>query len=212
MTRTLFVHNCVHRWGQLDCLWLPSRERQCAADLWKHMRVTIHRTVHSWGHPFAQLGATLVGRQGVDRSFGVHGARTAESPTIAPVPRRGAASGATGIPGGTLGPDSSHSAGSPTRRSPCPPKNGMERGIFLSVEPRGLEPRTPCLQSRCATNCAMAPVWCRPKLDRVGRCCPGVAGRAVRSLPESPDDPSSREAEGENLCHLTSSLSGRTRT
>ena len=25
------------------------------------------------------------------------------------------------------------------------------------VEPRGLEPRTPCLQSRCATNCAMAP-------------------------------------------------------
>ena len=25
------------------------------------------------------------------------------------------------------------------------------------VEPRGLEPLTPCLQSRCATNCAMAP-------------------------------------------------------
>lgn len=27
----------------------------------------------------------------------------------------------------------------------------------LWVEPRGLEPLTPCLQSRCATNCAMAP-------------------------------------------------------
>ena len=25
------------------------------------------------------------------------------------------------------------------------------------VEPRGLEPLTPCLQSKCATNCAMAP-------------------------------------------------------
>src|SRR5699024_2312048 len=25
------------------------------------------------------------------------------------------------------------------------------------VEPTGLEPVTPCLQSRCATNCAMAP-------------------------------------------------------
>ena len=28
------------------------------------------------------------------------------------------------------------------------------------VEPRGLEPLTPCLQSRCATNCAKAPRWC----------------------------------------------------
>ena len=28
---------------------------------------------------------------------------------------------------------------------------------FLVVEPRGLEPLTPCLQSRCATNCAKAP-------------------------------------------------------
>ena len=28
----------------------------------------------------------------------------------------------------------------------------------LSVEPTGLEPVTPCLQSRCATNCAMAPM------------------------------------------------------
>jgi biotin operon repressor len=31
-----------------------------------------------------------------------------------------------------------------------------DKGKF--VEPRGLEPLTPCLQSKCATNCAMAPV------------------------------------------------------
>ncbi len=30
-------------------------------------------------------------------------------------------------------------------------------GGTVVVEPRGLEPLTPCLQSRCATNCAMAP-------------------------------------------------------
>lgn len=28
----------------------------------------------------------------------------------------------------------------------------------LSVEPTGLEPVTPCLQSKCATNCAKAPI------------------------------------------------------
>ena len=27
----------------------------------------------------------------------------------------------------------------------------------IVVEPTGLEPVTPCLQSRCATNCAIAP-------------------------------------------------------
>ena len=31
------------------------------------------------------------------------------------------------------------------------------------VEPRGLEPLTPCLQSRCATNCAKAPCGSRPQ-------------------------------------------------
>ena len=31
------------------------------------------------------------------------------------------------------------------------------KGPLTWVEPRGLEPLTPCLQSRCATNCAMAP-------------------------------------------------------
>src|SRR4051812_12322441 len=31
------------------------------------------------------------------------------------------------------------------------------RDEVVLVEPRGLEPLTPCLQSRCATNCAMAP-------------------------------------------------------
>ena len=35
------------------------------------------------------------------------------------------------------------------------PKSPDQGGWW--VEPRGLEPLTPCLQSRCATNCAMAP-------------------------------------------------------
>lgn len=34
---------------------------------------------------------------------------------------------------------------------------GQGSNVQLCVEPRGLEPLTPCLQSRCATNCAMAP-------------------------------------------------------
>ena len=33
----------------------------------------------------------------------------------------------------------------------------LQRGCFFSVELTGLEPVTPCLQSRCATNCAIAP-------------------------------------------------------
>jgi hypothetical protein len=38
------------------------------------------------------------------------------------------------------------------------------------VEPRGLEPLTPCLQSKCATNCAMAPVGRGPiPRERPGR-------------------------------------------
>src|SRR5665648_890195 len=41
------------------------------------------------------------------------------------------------------------------RSRPVPHAQGST-GLLL-VEPRGLEPLTPCLQSRCATNCAMAP-------------------------------------------------------
>jgi hypothetical protein len=38
---------------------------------------------------------------------------------------------------------------------------------LTSVEPRGLEPLTPCLQSKCATCCAMAPdSQARPKAAR----------------------------------------------
>ena len=49
------------------------------------------------------------------------------------------------------------------------------------VEPRGLEPLTPCLQSRCATNCAMAPS-CRRTGVRVH-----VSVERVRDLgPEIP--------------------------
>ena len=56
------------------------------------------------------------------------------------------------------------STASPTRhrsRRPDPdattPSPAREPGADELVEPRGLEPLTPCLQSRCATNCAMAP-------------------------------------------------------
>ncbi len=34
---------------------------------------------------------------------------------------------------------------------------GKGSSLVRGVEPRGLEPLTPCLQSRCATNCAKAP-------------------------------------------------------
>jgi len=48
--------------------------------------------------------------------------------------------------------------------TPC-----MRKWRLTCVEPRGLEPLTPCLQSRCATNCAKAPFAGRSGLvDRVG--------------------------------------------
>ena len=50
---------------------------------------------------------------------------------------------------GTRGPDRG-SVG--IAKDPGP----QDRDLF-SVEARGLEPLTPCLQSRCATNCAMPP-------------------------------------------------------
>ena len=37
------------------------------------------------------------------------------------------------------------------------PQAGSSRPGVLFVELTGLEPVTPCLQSRCATNCAIAP-------------------------------------------------------
>lgn len=60
-------------------------------------------------------------------------------------------------------------AARPSRRPPRGPRTGgfvipvstNDKGRLAPasslVEPRGLEPLTPCLQSRCATNCAMAP-------------------------------------------------------
>ena len=57
------------------------------------------------------------------------------------------------------------------------------------VEPRGLEPLTPCLQSRCATNCAMA-----PGCHHAGRRAadqPGAASEGSRSpRPRGPSRPS----------------------
>ena len=42
-------------------------------------------------------------------------------------------------------------------RTPANDSVGKGSSLVRGVEPRGLEPLTLCLQSRCATNCAMAP-------------------------------------------------------
>ncbi len=55
-----------------------------------------------------------------------------------------------GDPGEPLDSSSIHSVA--LTQSTCLSKDTV-------VEPRGLEPLTPCLQSRCATNCAKAPRW-----------------------------------------------------
>src|SRR5699024_8644310 len=49
--------------------------------------------------------------------------------------------------------------------------------LCIRVEPTGLEPVTPCLQSRCATNCAMAPGGGAVSLlrQRIGDLVPGPA-------------------------------------
>ena len=76
------------------------------------------------------------------------------------------------------------------------------------VEPRGLEPLTPCLQSRCATNCAKAPWSDSPRYsesDAIGGLCPGVLGGAA-SAGESPDDTGDREPDGHELLHDASDL------
>src|SRR5690554_4914923 len=56
------------------------------------------------------------------------------------------------------------------------------------VEPGGLEPPTPCLQSRCATNCAMAPreLYPRPStlLEGVSHVRPELpVGRVLGEAP-----------------------------
>ena len=55
-------------------------------------------------------------------------------------------------------------------------EHGHERGPYRPaersltwVETRGLEPLTPCLQSRCATNCATSPSGLSPDLTPVQR-------------------------------------------
>ena len=44
-------------------------------------------------------------------------------------------------------------------RTPANDSIGKGSSLVRGVELRGLEPLTPCLQSRCATNCAIAPWW-----------------------------------------------------
>ena len=53
------------------------------------------------------------------------------------------------------------------------------------VEPTGLEPVTPCLQSRCAANCAMAPVMRRCEV--VAAAIGASSDRLSRDRPHRPD-------------------------
>src|SRR5690625_532376 len=101
-----------------------------------------------------------------------------------------------------------------------------------NVEPTGLEPVTPCLQSRCATNCAMAPgvqLSVRPagptSTNASRRCAPGpsllrqrvgdlfplLADVAVLGELAPDHDPCGRQCgEGQDLLHQDApSASGR---
>ena len=60
---------------------------------------------------------------------------------------------------------------------------GKGSSLVRGVEPTGLEPVTPCLQSRCATNCAMAPV-----LDR-------LIQTAERNLTDRPEGRSAESGD-----------------
>ncbi len=60
--------------------------------------------------------------------------------------------------------------------------DGRGSNLVRGVDPRGLEPLTPCLQSRCATNCAMGPGEGRvygmtPSPDHTGTTCGVTGGR-----------------------------------
>lgn len=76
------------------------------------------------------------------------------------------------------------------------------------VEPRGLEPLTLCLQSRCATNCAKAPVrpdgrgWLLRLQDRVGGFLPQrLLVLAGVDAPLGDDGHESGAGEEEKLLH-----------
>src|SRR3954452_7154871 len=92
------------------------------------------------------------------------------------------------------------------------------------VEPRGLEPLTPCLQSRCATNCAKAPRPARVSpaqpgsarsrrgsvaVDLVGRLGPqGLLTLTLVHLLLREDDAGSGESDQQELLHRVSPTRG----
>src|SRR5918994_3545496 len=104
-----------------------------------------------------------------------------------------------------------------------PDKNNNPRLTWgvLPVEPRGLEPLTPCLQSRCATNCAMAPRgtsqgWSGPPgagagggIYAVGRLGPQLLlGPALLELLAGDRDADGGGHDQQDLLHGDSSLHG----
>ena len=84
------------------------------------------------------------------------------------------------------------------------------------VEPRGLEPLTPCLQSRCATNCAMAPHEIfSGRSDLVCRFGPHVFRFVAVRLAERPEGTGDNQSQANHLLHHSAfqgNYSGRTRT
>src|SRR5680860_861754 len=82
------------------------------------------------------------------------------------------------------------------------------------VELRGLEPLTPCLQSRCATNCATAPEWTsrptgsdrsvRRRSNLVGGLGPDILGRGVVGPLLHPHNTRDGQCNCHNLLHRSS--------
>jgi hypothetical protein len=64
----------------------------------------------------------------------------------------------------------------------CQPLCARDSSCARRVEPRGLEPLTPCLQSKCATCCAMAP---RSLSALVGGLSPSEANTASSVHPQT---------------------------
>jgi hypothetical protein len=92
-----------------------------------------------------------------------------------------------------------------TPRTTTPTESRRYRPWWAVVEPRGLEPLTPCLQSRCATNCAMAPGNDPESVQAVRDLGPQVPALCIL-VELAPQDVArtSREQQDEQLLHDSS--------
>lgn len=103
------------------------------------------------------------------------------------------------VPAGCSGGGTNIRSSVPLRAKECP----------AVVETKGLEPSTPCLQSRCATNCATSPGWTpdgpQSGTESVARdhSLDSVAGR--RALRSPTTAPTATSAKSASLFMVTSS-------